>query len=271
MQLDGGLELRYRECGQGKPVLLLHGLWTSAYTFRFLLDRLADRLRLILPELDMPIAGSEVDLSIQGLAGLVARISDALKLDRPLCAAHAESGLAGMWLALDEPERLAGLITLGSCTRLPATDRMRGWRLGRSGATERWARRAFQQPHKAALEMLRYSDPTVICRQELRLLARGWATLPAARRRAQVLARTLSSSYRRELLARLQHRAGSAFPVPLKMVFGKADRRALPEQGEQLNRLLPGSEYLVADESAGDVQVEQARWTARVIADAAGA
>jgi pimeloyl-ACP methyl ester carboxylesterase len=60
-----GVRIFYREAGPRKapPLLLLHGFPTSSHMFRDLIPRLADRFRLVAPDLpgfgqsDMPPRG----------------------------------------------------------------------------------------------------------------------------------------------------------------------------------------------------------------------
>jgi pimeloyl-ACP methyl ester carboxylesterase len=147
------------------------------------------------------------------------------------------------------------------------------WLVGPERIMEKWANRGFQKPQIAAAGMIDYADPAVICRQEIRLLAHYWSTWPGARARAKILSETLTSAYRQEVMRTLSDhfQTGNPFPVPLKLVYGDSDRRAPLEHGRRLNRLIPGSELLVAEHSAGMMQVERPEWLASVIASAAQA
>jgi pimeloyl-ACP methyl ester carboxylesterase len=270
------LTMAYREAGSGKPVLLLHGLWTSAYTFRSLVRPLSDRCRLIMPELVDPRGQNllpDLDYRPQRLADLVLAIAQALKLEKPVVVAHAESALAGMWLALQHPECMSALVTLGMAIQLPVFLKFKRWLMGPDRIMEKWANRGFQKPQMAAIGMLDYADPAVICRQEIRLLSRYWSTWPGAKTMAKILSETLNSAYRQEVMRALSEHvlAGKTFTVPLKLVYGDSDRRAPLEHGRRLNRLIPGSEFLVAEQSAGMMQVERPEWLASVIASAAQA
>jgi len=270
------LKLTYREAGSGKPVLLLHGLWTSAYTFRSLIKPLSSQCRLIMPELLNPQGENllpDLDYRPQRLAELILAVVEALKLERPLVVAHAESALAGMWLALTNPQRMSTLVTLGMAIQLPVWLKFKRWLVGPERIMEKWANRAFQKPQMAALGMIDYADPAVICRQEIRLLSRYWSTWPGAKTMAKILSDTLHSAYRQEVMRPLaEHlQSGKAFPLPLKLVYGDSDRRAPVDHGRRLNRLIPGSELLVAENSAGMMQVERPEWLASVIASAAQA
>jgi pimeloyl-ACP methyl ester carboxylesterase len=270
------LKLSYREAGSGKPVLLLHGLWTSAYTFRSLIQPLSGRCRLIMPELVDPLGENllpDLDYRPQRLADLILAIEEALKLEKPLVVAHAESALAGMWLALQSPQCMSALVTLGMSIQLPVWLKFKRWLVGSERIMEKWANRAFQKPQMAALGMIDYADPAVICRQEIRLLSRYWSTWPGAKTMAQILSDTLNSAYRQEVMRALSEHllSGKAFPVPLKLIYGDSDRRAPVDHGRRLNRLIPGSELLVAESSAGMMQVERPEWLAGVIESAAQA
>ena len=267
------LKLSYREAGSGRPVLLLHGLWTSAYTFRSLIKPLSGRCRLIIPELIDPLGENllpDLDYRPQRLADLVMAVGDALKLEKPVVVAHAESALAGMWLALRDPRRMSTLVAMGMSIQLPVWLKFKRWLVGPERIMEKWANRAFQKPQMAALGMIDYADPAVICRQEIRLLSRFWSTWPGAKTRAKILSDTLTSAYRQEVMRTLSEhlQSGKTFPVPLKLVYGDSDRRAPVDHGRRLNRLIPGSELLVAESSAGMVQVEKPEWLASVIASA---
>src|SRR6185503_19294487 len=51
----GSLRIHYREAGSGPPLLLVHGLMTTSYSWRYLLEPLGQHYRLIAP--DLPGAG----------------------------------------------------------------------------------------------------------------------------------------------------------------------------------------------------------------------
>lgn len=271
LDLGDGASLRYRETGHGAPVLLLHGLWTSGYTFRSLIEPLAARHRVVIPELIDPTGDNPLpddDYRPESLAGLIRAICRGLDLLGPVVVGHGESGLAGMHLALDQPDSMRALVTVGMATELPRLSlRLKGWLLGNQRISEIWAQKGFSRPQLTALGLLDYADAAVVSRQEIRELARRWTTLPGARATSRILIQTLSKSYRastHERLGALSAGAGK-FPVPLRLVHGSADTQAPPRQGEAIARALPGAELLVAEGSGGAVQVEQPAWLARVV------
>jgi pimeloyl-ACP methyl ester carboxylesterase len=267
------LSLDYRQAGQGDPVLLLPGLWTTSFTFRGLIEPLQETHRLLFPDLLDPSGKNQLPDDDYGPAALAAstlRLMDALELDRVCLVGHAEQGLAGLELAMSHPDRLAALVVIGTCIKLPTSARLAGWWRSRSDAAG-WAKAGFAQPDRAAMAMLDYADPAVISRQEIRHLAAAWTSLPGARARARILAQTLTGDYPKATMERLEaHMAeGHGIDLPLELVYGKLDHKATPKQGQDLNRLMPGSELLVAEHSGGTVQVESPRWTAQIIEAAA--
>lgn len=270
VDLADGRQVTYRQAGQGQPVVLLHGLWTTAYTFRSLIAPLAERFTLFMPELTDHIGLAslvQAGCDPADLAALALSLCQALDIERPVLVGHAESGLGVLQLCLDQPDRLSAAVVLGASIELPLTARLAGrWR-GR-GQAKAWAKAGFAQPDRAALEMLSYADPAVLSRQEVRQLARGWATWPAAQATAGLLSRTLTAAYRRPTLDKLEAFAasGQSLGLPLALIYGSADQLVPAEHGQRLNRMLPGSQLHLAEGSSGAAQVEKPAWTADIIA-----
>lgn len=269
VQLPSGVEFKYRQTGHGPDVLLVHGLWTTSYTFRSLIGHLAGSCHLVLPELidyDSLPSGDGQDFTPSYIASLIAGICEALGLQKPILVGHEESGLAAMEMALQDPGLISGALAISPRTSSSMGSRISAWWRSRSDAAA-WARSAFSQPIKAALGMLNYADSAVVSRQELRVLAKGWSTLPMAAYRARVLAATMSRDYPRATMDLLSAMAesGKSLDVPLRLVYGDMDSNAPASHGEAIISLLPGTELLVAEGCGTAAQIERPRWTAEVI------
>jgi pimeloyl-ACP methyl ester carboxylesterase len=117
VQTDG-VNIFYRETGQedGPVLLLLHGFANSSFYFRHLMPLLADRFRLIAPDLpsfgftEVP-AERNYEFIFSSLSKTIAAFVDALGLKRYILYVFDYGAPVGWDLALTYPERIAGIIT----------------------------------------------------------------------------------------------------------------------------------------------------------------
>lgn len=113
-----GVEVFYREAGpQDAPVLLLlHGFPASSFQFRELMPLLADRYRVVAP--DLPGFGfttvpqdRNYQYTFDALANTVAAFTDALGLEIFALYIFDYGAPTGLRLALKYPERVTGIIS----------------------------------------------------------------------------------------------------------------------------------------------------------------
>jgi pimeloyl-ACP methyl ester carboxylesterase len=111
-----GHRLHYRSAGCGPPLLLLHALGESSYSWLPVLAGLAARHTVLAP--DLPgFAGSEPvpgRPTPQRLADVAAGFLRALGLARATVVGNSLGGTAALHLALREPERVARLVLVAS-------------------------------------------------------------------------------------------------------------------------------------------------------------
>ena len=109
-----GLRLHVAEAGDGDPLVMLHGWPQHWYEWRHVIPRLADRYRVLCPDLrgfgwsDAPGSGYEKER----LASDVLELLDALGLDQVRLIGHDWGGWAGFLIALRAPERVSGYLAL---------------------------------------------------------------------------------------------------------------------------------------------------------------
>lgn len=112
----GGLRVRVAEAGRGPPIVLLHGWPEFSLTWEPVMDRLADRFRLIAPDLrgfggtDRP-PGPPADAARH--AADVVALLDALGLDRVGLVAHDVGGAVAQVLGREHADRLRGMVLFG--------------------------------------------------------------------------------------------------------------------------------------------------------------
>ncbi len=108
----GPLDVHVIEAGSGPPVLLLHGWPEHAGCWRDVVPRLADRYRLICPDLrgfgwsGTPGRGYDGETFAADQVALL----DALGIERAHVIAHDWGGFAGFLLALHHPERVGRML-----------------------------------------------------------------------------------------------------------------------------------------------------------------
>ena len=110
--------LRYREVGQGDPIVFIHGLLVNATLWDGVAARLARTHRCILPDLPMGAhaipMNPHADLSPPGMARLVADFLGALALDEVTLVANDTGGAISQLLVTSQPERI-GRLVLTNC------------------------------------------------------------------------------------------------------------------------------------------------------------
>jgi len=122
----------------GSPVLLLHGLMASGIFWGAAYDGLAERHRLVVPDLlgfggsDRPDHGYGPDDHVEGLIGCL----DALGIDEPVTiGAHSLGCVLALRMAFSHPRRVAGVIGFGPPLYASRTDASA--RIGGSGPMAR--------------------------------------------------------------------------------------------------------------------------------------
>lgn len=111
----GGLRIHAAEAGDGEPLLLQHGWPQHWWAFRALIPALAERYRVICPDLrghgwsDAPSDGYDREQ----LATDLLRVLDALGLERVRLVGHDWGGFAGFLACLREPARFSQFVALG--------------------------------------------------------------------------------------------------------------------------------------------------------------
>jgi pimeloyl-ACP methyl ester carboxylesterase len=114
-----GRPAAWLEAGSGPPLVLVHGAGGSADLWQPQLDGLGDVARVVAP--DLPGHGPQGGRGGQSIAAYgewLADFLEALGAARVVLAGHSMGGAIAQTLALARPQRLAGLILVGTGARL---------------------------------------------------------------------------------------------------------------------------------------------------------
>jgi pimeloyl-ACP methyl ester carboxylesterase len=110
--------IRYREAGEGKPVVFVHGYLVDGRLWDGVVDQLSDRCRCIAP--DWPIGAQQVamnpdaDLSPPGIAAIIDSFLTALDLDDVTIVGNDSGGAMSQVLVTRHPQRI-GRLVLTNC------------------------------------------------------------------------------------------------------------------------------------------------------------
>lgn len=105
--------IRYREAGQGKPVVFVHGFLVDGRLWDGVVDALSDRCRCLAP--DWPMGAHQValnpeaDLTPPGVARLIADFLAELVLQDVTIVGNDSGGAISQILVANHPERVARL------------------------------------------------------------------------------------------------------------------------------------------------------------------
>lgn len=130
----GELAVHVAEAGSGEPLVLLHGWPQHWYCWHRVVPLLADRYRLVMPDLrghgwtDAPSGGYDKEQLATDLLGLL----DAMELPRVGLIGHDWGGWTGFLACLRAPERFRAFLALGIVhpfQRPTLGKALQGWRM----------------------------------------------------------------------------------------------------------------------------------------------
>ncbi len=246
-----GVRLHYQDMGTGTPLVLIHGLSSSTYSWKDLFEPLAKNYRVIAVDLKGFgfSAKPDGDYTRRAQAVLVAHLLDFLKIDRTWLAGNSMGGEVALNFALQNPQRVAGLILIDSAGVRVA---------GGDSVTPGFARFPFVGPVLAALALT--SD---------RLVRRGLEK--SFYDRTKVTEERVAAYYRplktrggqlASLRARAQWELFRIEPdlnrinSPTLIIWGEEDALIPLEAGRKMNSLIKGSKLVIL-ERCGHVPQEE--------------
>jgi pimeloyl-ACP methyl ester carboxylesterase len=222
----GTLAAQVRVAGSGPPLLLVHGLMTSSYSWRYVLEPLGKRFTVYAP--DLPGAGSSEpapSYAPQACADWIGALQRALGIRGCRVIGNSMGGYLCMRLALSDPGALdrlvnvhspgvpeARLVLLRAALALPGARAVLEGRVQRDPL--RWAHanvHYFDESLKSLEEAHAYGDPLAS--------GAGFAAFFG------YLRDTMGIGPIREFQATLQDRKarGLPFPVPLVHLYARKD------------------------------------------------
>lgn len=223
-----GIPTRVLVAGTGPAIVFVHGTGGSGKVWFNQLRRFEASYQVIAP--DLPGYGEtplpEHIRSIDDYPAFLSALLDAMGIDQAIFAGNSMGGRVSLQLALDQPERVAGLILLNaSGLTLPGVPTFRV----RDAAPEEFAARLY---YRAA---------------QRTALAERFAHSPEQVRARETMLRLTQPPLRQDMQARL-----GEIQVPTLVIWGEGDQIIPPAYADAFVEGIPGSQ-LAMIERAGHV------------------
>lgn len=238
--------------GPGRAALFVHGVGTSSYLWRHVIDQLDGERRCV--AVDLPLHGqtpaaADQDFSLPGLARFLADCCEALDLTDVDLVANDTGGAIAQVLAAGHAERLHTL-TLTNCeahNNLPPKALLPGVLLARMGLFAHIAPRLVRDIPRARKRVFGsgYQDVTSLPEDIARAwLARAFGTAESARQ----FQRLMTSLRARDLLA--IEPALARLQVPTLIVWGTGDIFFRRKWAYWLRDTIPGATDVIEVDAA---------------------
>jgi pimeloyl-ACP methyl ester carboxylesterase len=242
----GPVGIHVREAGAGAPLLLVHGLMTTSYSWRYVIEPLAQARRVI--AFDLPGCGRSdkpagARYFAPALATFLVELVDALGVRGCDVVGNSMGGYLCMRAALADAGVFGRLVDIHS----PGVPDWRYRALGTLFAVpgmramlSAWVRRA---PQRWAHKNVHYYDESLKSIEEAAEYGDPLAGADGAAAFISYLADALRPRDIADFVAALRARrdAGQPFPIPLHLLYSRTDPLVPPRVGEALHALVPSA------------------------------
>ncbi|MGX7677354.1 alpha/beta fold hydrolase [Jatrophihabitans sp. DSM 45814] len=257
--------------GDGPTLVLLHGLMMDASLWDGPIAELSGDYRCLAPTLPLGAhrraMHAEADLSLPGIAGMVAEFLERLDLHDVTLVGNDTGGALVQLLMRDRPERVRRVV-LASC------DAFDNFPPGLTGKTLLFTGKLSPRMFGLFMQQMR-----------LRLVRRlpiafGWLTKRGDAATARWLKPVLTQAEIRRDTVRMLRAAGQdtdllliaaeslpSFDRPALIVWASADRVMPPEHGRRLAELIPQAKLIEVDDSYTLIPLDQPAEFARLVGE----
>lgn len=243
--------------GEGPPLLLLHGLMTASYSFRYVMETLGRHFTLYMPDLLGGGRSDKPDTSYgpDDLARSVGELMGELGIRGAPAIGNSMGGYLLMRLALLDPAAMSRLVNLHSpglpTARMQALSVVSAFPPAFEGVVGALVR---LNPERWVHTNVHYYDETLKSREEHREYA-GALTSPNG---CLGLARHLSDTLSVREMRRFEEKLKTLerFPIPLLLVYARQDKMVPPVVGERLARLIPDARIEWLEEASHFAHVD---------------
>ena len=251
----GRVRIAVREYGSGPPLLLVHGLMTAGYSFRYLLESLGARYRLLIPDLpgsghsDHPTAPLTPDAVARSIIALI----DALGIRGEMVIGNSQGGYLCMRAAMLDPTAMNRLVNLHSPGVPTARMHALWWVLRMLPGRLLVDRLVRRDPERWVHKQVHYYDENLKSREEHREFS---TPLKLAEGRRSFHSNLYDTLNVREMQRFVRELSAKPFPIPLCLVYADRDPVVPPIVGDKLRKLVPAAQFIQLTEASHFAHVD---------------
>lgn len=246
---------------EARTLVLVHGLMTSSYSWRYLLAPLAKHYRVFAPDLlgsgasDKPL---DFEYSVANMARFLAAYVRTVAKEPVYLVGNSLGGLYAIRMLLDDPALARRFVMMHSpgypLTRTAASSVLFGTPLLGNGARELIARVAHRYPKWFISKNVHYARKDMMSHEETTEYGRIFDTIDHARVFAKILAESLTAKEHAALIARLRKAPPQ---LPIELLWAREDVMVPPAFGHEYHRDLPGSKIVWFDDASHFMHVDE--------------
>jgi len=251
----------YREKGEGPPLVLVHGLMTSSYSYRYNISDLSRDFRVVVPDLvgsgdsDKPL---DFSYSCFAMAEFLAAFTKTLGLERPFVVGNSLGGLYTIKQALDFPDTVSRLMVT-HCPGYPMARTRLLSALLRAGPLVSfawWLMHRFAQ--RFVKLSMHYHHPDTLSLEEIREYAKLFDTTDGALAFMKILRGSMDYREHARIIdaIRTRGKSGDGLPAPVLLVWAKQDKMVPARFGPMFNEDIKGSRLVVLSDTSHFIHVE---------------
>jgi pimeloyl-ACP methyl ester carboxylesterase len=251
----------YREQGSEEPLLLIHGLMTTSYSWRYVFEGLAKKYRVIAP--DLPGSGdsdkpSGAHYSVETLATWIGDFQRALNIRGCKTVGNSLGGLLCMRLALDDAGAFSRLVNIHSPFFPEPKYHLLHNLLKIPGVRQGLARVIRRDPLKWVHRNVHYWDESLKSLEEAHAYGDPLADPKGTDAFIDYLSDVLAPAAFKKISRDVQklHDDSEPFPVPLLLIYARQDPLVSPANGEKLSKVLRDAKMVWMDDTSHFAHVD---------------
>lgn len=263
------VRVRHKVLGDGPPLVLVHGLMTSSYSWRYVIEPLSRRYRVLVPDLvgsgatDKPL---DLVYSVANVARFLAAYVRSVASEPVYLVGNSLGGVYSVRALLDadaDGKPLARRFVLMHAPGYPSVrTRLLNGLLGApvlgSSFASLVARVSHRWPRTFVAKNVHYLRDDMMSEEEATEYGSLFSTMDGARVFARILHESVDPREHAAMIAELRARVtnGTAFPCPTRILYARKDVMVPASFGPLYHADIPGSELVWMDDASHFLQVD---------------